>query len=77
MGPSDNGARVAIRCNGEPRTVARGSSVADVLAEVLGASPAEGVAVARNSALVTRSEWVRTEVRDGDSIEVVRATQGG
>ncbi len=36
-----------------------------------------GVAVAVNEQVVPRSEWGRTELKDGDRIELVEPVQGG
>lgn len=36
-----------------------------------------GVAVARNSSLVPRSQWAATAVEDRDDLEIVTAVQGG
>lgn len=36
-----------------------------------------GVAVAVNGAVVPRSAWATTALRDGDAVEVVTAVQGG
>lgn len=36
-----------------------------------------GVAVAINGAVVPRAAWTQTALRDGDTIEIVRARQGG
>ncbi|MEE2521314.1 sulfur carrier protein ThiS [Pseudarthrobacter sp. J75] len=36
-----------------------------------------GVAVARNAAVVPRSQWAATALADGDDIEIVTAVQGG
>jgi sulfur carrier protein len=36
-----------------------------------------GVAAAVNGALVTRRDWPRTVLRQGDRVEVVVAAQGG
>lgn len=41
-----------------------------------GASP-KGVAVAINDSVVPRGEWQRHIIRDGDSILLVTAVQGG
>jgi sulfur carrier protein len=38
---------------------------------------ARGVAVALNGAVVPRGAWPATSVRAGDTIEIVRARQGG
>lgn len=61
--------------NGEARTVADTSTVAD-LATVLGAGPS-GVAVTVNDEVIARSAWSTTAVRDGDRVEVLGAMQGG
>ncbi|MEI8134825.1 MAG: sulfur carrier protein ThiS [bacterium] len=37
----------------------------------------KGVAVALNEVVVFRAKWSDTIVRDGDRIEIIRATQGG
>ncbi len=36
-----------------------------------------GVAVARNSEVVPRSQWSATALADGDELELVTAVQGG
>ncbi len=36
-----------------------------------------GVAVARNSEVVPRSQWYVTALADGDDVELVTAVQGG
>lgn len=36
-----------------------------------------GVAVARNAAVVPRSQWSATALADGDDVEIVTAVQGG
>ncbi len=38
---------------------------------------ARGTAVAHNDAVVPRGRWENTELRPGDRIEIIRATQGG
>jgi sulfur carrier protein len=38
---------------------------------------ASGVAVALNGAVVPRGAWPATQLRAGDTIEIVRARQGG
>jgi sulfur carrier protein len=38
---------------------------------------APGVAVALNGAVVPRGAWPATKLRAGDTIEIVRARQGG
>jgi sulfur carrier protein len=36
-----------------------------------------GVAVARNSEVVPRSQWAATALAEGDELEIVTAVQGG
>jgi sulfur carrier protein len=65
-----------IRVNGEPRSVDRALRIAELVRSIVADDP-EGVAVAVNGEIVTRSRWHEREVRDGDDIEIVRAAQGG
>lgn len=68
-----NADSIEARVNGEARTLRAGTTVADLV-------PAEwkqGVAVARNEAIVPRAAWDSTTVAEGDAIEIVRPVQGG
>ncbi len=66
---------VALTLNGRPRSVAQGSTVAQLVTE-LGRGPA-GIAVARNGEVVARSTWTTTELAEGDRLEILTAAQGG
>lgn len=66
---------VSITVNGEPRTLAAGSTVADLVRE-LGQKP-EQVAVERNQRLVRRADHAATALADGDRVEVVTFFGGG
>jgi sulfur carrier protein len=61
--------------NGEARDVSDGTTVA-VLVDELGHSP-KGMAVAVNEEVVPRSTWRNVELRGGDRVEVLTASQGG
>lgn len=61
--------------NGAERELPDGSSVADAVA-ALGA-PATGVAVAVDDDVVPRAEWAAYRLRDGATVEVLTAVQGG
>ena len=61
--------------NGEPRELADGATIADVLA--LLDAPDRGVAVAVDAEVVPRGEWEAVTLREGVRIEVVQAVQGG
>lgn len=78
---------IAITLNGRPHGLPAPCTVADLVAEVTGRrlradGRAEdggglGIAVARNAAVVPRSRWGDTAVAEGDSLEILGATQGG
>lgn len=64
-----------LTVNGDPAELPGGTTVADLVA-----ARAEGqrrVAVARNGDVVPRSTWDRTELAEGDAVEVLVATAGG
>jgi sulfur carrier protein len=66
-----------ITVNGQARELPAGSSVAEVVSELVGSPDARGVAVAVNGEVVPRTSWPTTEVAPGDQVEVLTATQGG
>ncbi|TMJ94557.1 MAG: sulfur carrier protein ThiS [Alphaproteobacteria bacterium] len=65
-----------IRINGEtePLMVA---TLAALLEEKAVDTSQRGIAVAVNGAIVPRAAWLQTKLRPGDSVEIVRARQGG
>ncbi|MDX6662784.1 MAG: thiazole synthase [Solirubrobacterales bacterium] len=66
-----------LQLNGEQVELVDGASVAAALAAA-GAEPDQrGVAVAVDGEVVPRSAWHEVELRDGQSVEVVAAVQGG
>lgn len=64
-----------IHVNGDPSTVAPGTTVRDLL-RVLDA-PDRGVAVAVDGMVVPRGAWAATPLADEARVEVVMAVQGG
>ncbi|MEU8133363.1 sulfur carrier protein ThiS [Streptodolium elevatio] len=64
-----------VSVNGEPRTLAPGTTVAALVATMTTA--AKGVAVAVNEDVVPRSAWPVTVLGAGDRVEVLTAVQGG
>jgi sulfur carrier protein len=72
-----------VTVNGQARELPPGAVVAQVVADLLGQSPAtaggpaRGIAVAVNGEVVPRASWAGTMLRDGDRIEVLTAAQGG
>ena len=76
-----------ITLNGTAHAVADGASVTTLVSQITGRTLAPngqaadgrklGVAVARNSEVVPRSQWHVTALAEGDDVELVTAVQGG
>jgi thiamine biosynthesis protein ThiS len=64
-----------ITVNGEPKAVAVGATVADLVA-MLDVAP-ERVAVEVNEQLVRRSSYAQTRLNGGDRVEIVTLVGGG
>jgi sulfur carrier protein len=65
-----------IRVNGEAEPLAAATLAALLEAKEIDLTQ-RGIAVALNGAVVTRAAWPLTPLHPGDSIEIVRARQGG
>jgi sulfur carrier protein len=65
-----------IRINGESEPLGAATLEA-LLVEKAVDSGQRGIAVALNGAVVPRAAWRETRLKPGDSIEIVRAKQGG
>ena len=65
-----------IRINGESEPLAAATLAALLEEKALDVSQ-RGIAVALNGAVVPRAAWKETPLRAGDTIEIVRARQGG
>ena len=76
-----------ITLNGNPHTVGAEASVTTLVSQITGrelvangqAADGQrvGIAVARNSEVVPRSQWHSTALAEGDDVELVTAVQGG
>ncbi len=71
---ADQGA--VIRVNGEPEPYAPTDLAALLAAKTVDIGQ-RGIAVALNGTVVPRAAWPQTRVKPGDTIEIVRARQGG
>lgn len=69
-----NGKRVHV--NGEAIET-EAQTVAGLLASLGVDESRTGMAVALNEEVVRRVHWTATPLNDGDTVEVLRATQGG
>ena len=65
-----------IRLNGQDEPL-RAITLAALLEEKAVDVAQKGIAVALNGAVVPRAEWPATRLNPGDSVEIVRARQGG
>jgi sulfur carrier protein len=65
-----------IRINGQDEALSV-PTLAALLAEKAVDTAQRGIAVALNGAVVPRAAWGDTALKPGDSIEIVRARQGG
>jgi len=65
-----------IRVNGQDEPLAA-DTLAALLADKAVDTGQRGIAVAVNGAMVPRAAWAQTTLRPGDSVEIVRARQGG
>ena len=65
-----------IRVNGESEPLAAATLEA-LLAEKAVDTGVRGIAVALNGSVVPRAAWHDTPLQPGDSVEIVRARQGG
>jgi sulfur carrier protein len=66
-----------IVLNGTRTELAAGEGLAQALARLGVDRDARGVAVAVDGEVVPRSQWERLALRDGASVEVLSAMQGG
>lgn len=66
-----------ITLNGQPHTLSQEMTIAEFL-KSLNISPDEkGIAVAINEAVIHKQAWTRVRIKPNDTVEVIRATQGG
>ena len=66
-----------IRVNGESEPLGAERTLDALLAEKTADTSSRGLAVAVNGSVVPRAVWRETVLRAGDSVEIVRARQGG
>jgi sulfur carrier protein len=66
-----------ITVNGEPREVAAGTTVHEVVVGQGESEPRRGTAVAVDGSVVPRARLVETTLSEGSRVEIVTAVQGG
>ena len=65
-----------VRINGQEEPL-RAATLSALLDEKAVDVAQKGIAVALNGSVVPRADWPSTKLSPGDSIEIVRARQGG
>ena len=68
--------QATIRVNGESEPLAA-ATLDELIVEKAGDTMQRGIAVALNGSVVPRAAWRDTALKPGDSVEIVRARQGG
>ena len=66
---------IAIVLNGEPKEIAAGQSILDLVQSLN--LPVERLAVEHNLKIVKRDHWNRQPLEDGDKVEIVQFVGGG
>ncbi len=66
---------ITITLNGEPRSIAPGTRLAELVATLSG--DPRGIAIERNREIVPKSAHGETVLEDGDELEVVQFVGGG
>ncbi len=64
-----------IKINGESKEVKDAITVSDLLGEIN--TPAAGIAVEVNREIIPRSKHASSELKEGDSVEIVKMVGGG
>ena len=68
---------MTIELNGRTVELSAGATVADAVIEAGADGDGRGVAVAVDGEVIRRVDWRKTKLRSDQSVEVVRAVQGG
>ncbi len=66
-----------ITVNGTQQSISEALTLRDVIRRTEGVEDRDGIAVAVNDDVISRSEWDNYKVSDGDRIEIIQAVQGG
>lgn len=64
-----------IELNGRPQELDDGTTLSALIDAITGS--ARGSAVAVDGTVVPRSDWAHRELREGQSVEMITAVQGG
>jgi len=66
-----------ISLNGEPKEIENGTTLQQVLESLNLATTKFGIAASVNGEIVERSNWETQPINENDSVDIIRAFQGG
>ena len=64
-----------IKVNNKETELTLGNNIASLALQL--ELPLQGVAVALNNRMIPRGQWVEQEIKDGDSLVIIKAACGG
>lgn len=64
-----------IKVNNKETELIQGSNVASLAQQL--ELPLQGVAVALNNRMIPRGQWAEQEIKEGDSLVIIKAACGG
>jgi len=66
---------MTIKVNNQSKEISENCSISNLLSEL--AQPENGIAVAINQKIITKTDWANKTINNGDDILIIQATQGG
>jgi len=66
---------MTVSVNNQSYTLVLDSSIEQLLAQL--EIESNGIAVAINNQITTKSNWTTTSLQEGDEVTIIKATQGG
>ena len=66
-----------LTVNGQMRSVADASTLADLLTAMNLCPEQKGIAIAVNAEVIARAMWATTRLCNGDRVDIIHAVQGG
>lgn len=66
---------ITVNVNNTAHTFNSPSSLQDLLKQL--AISEKGIAVAVNNQIISKSDWTKHELTEGENVLIIRATQGG
>lgn len=67
--------KMTISINNQEQIVSANSSIVSILEELCLSK--DGIAIAVNNEIITKSKWSQTVIEGKDTITIIQATQGG